>query len=1673
MSSHGYPPSPQVGQTASSSYPTSPSANNGSGPPADPAVAYSPRPPAWRPLLHPGSEEVSYPDFYPSKTGKSSDRDPERGSLQPEDDMSEAHVRQGMTAKQAVMNESFSAHGLILSILPQLVSTLNSLFQEALERRSGLSIGSSTSHVRPHTNKLPPRVTLNDVKLSAYVRDLADPAVPLSRLAKSIPHGFRGERMLEMLWQGTNPTVTASLPASGAVKMSHTLSSSSNTGASGSGASPSSTSSSPGVEISRALWFIRTVGASDLAMRSRSATAVSAKTYTADFTSTCTAWLRKQLGDIPISSTESTIGSSSDVQKWAAKWRYSLLLMDALQSQSLLDKRTWAVFVVNLLKEATLTQMPFVLALTQDALEDILANDQLTKRVALAALEIRSRIQDRLPETSDEFAAGLLHQLRSIVQAIWSESPVSLVSPRLWQGVYAKDIVHTIKAMSSTSEELTREIDLIKSRSSALLTFRHGSSRVPPLRSDDLCRTIIALLDEFALQRTDDVVSMLASRGPSPACSLLAQWAATAHRPSHQLWRPLLAARVMQQLGGTKKMWMGKGSRSSTSSAASRSSWLSVDLNHVLSQWLESLETAQDTVDFDRLVLLFAELTRNGTFSYTRFLHRLTARGWTYVEGDSRNPTSSSSVGTNSVQFRLLRSLPIPQDATNPALLHQRRLALYGSRSKETREEAAYRRGLRELKEAASFLTIPDEASHNRTVWEGAFMAIPHLRSGSLYVKRQLVAGHLLPSAIQWVRGNTGGAYTVERFAEVVLIMEAAADWKAIAEMMRWQLARIVDTADDITTKDALSLVSDIFVVHRDKWVALDIFTTLQPIFKSLCLKVLAEDDAKIAASLFAAGELGAFDALISVTEQKALAPLTPTQSSGRIFSNGGRVVDDLDPVLADLVHSGMIDSSAPFLPGRQAGISIDWLDSDKSKNIITLCHTGALSLAKILTSLLLPMLHAAAFRSQEPNVNTLLPMLQLWRALALDAADAPRQDLRRRALVAKVPSQDLLQFAAVLASLMTVPTVTAEISKIGRAVVRDILGLPHVSDAVTARPRVMSDAARIGLRCTWADPWAVLCLLYGSLDYAGLLIARLDSPLDLDVSQLLPLIDPWRQAALIEELAFIFEQLAVVEGGQQGRADAKVTKCSQVLFSRLFLQEDDDGSRLWAIGGKAYRTATVETAWRVLLSAEEAGDASQASAVLQAIFRLASQCEGQRLPPTQSDSTSKLFVLLRSRLITVAPSGYASLAHEVSVLQALLLSSSFWTIPTVRQGVGEVLASLFSMLSVPPQDDGDVRTATMLYDVVAYVMEELPDDLLPICTQAFQPYIGTGEWAFGYDSDSRQQARMLLKLSPFSPLSRNAASDYVLAAPSQVNLPAPDNSWGWADPLDAGTSHANSGLQSRSASSTTSTAAGVAPPQLHTMSPLTLLPLDNTASISLQHFAPRRSISVPICPDQDYQAVQNIREGYPRTSAGDDDAEGWRSMLSERHHTFLADDVREGKYLLPAAAFRAKYPLDTDGVEEVGAETESHRQSATSGSYQSFAQLVGLPDGPVRTMEDYLRRDREKRARENKEKRDLKAANQRVTRFVKDQHQQRNGSGQGAEREGVDSAEASAAHETLPHGPATGDTNGNGSVAGTSASRKRKVSMDASIAGSEATDAAVDPSGDGKNRPKGRKRTA
>lgn len=69
---------------------------------------------------------------------------------------------------------------------------LSSVFASALEKRQ-----QHNTVATPSTFKPPPRVTLTDNKREAWLRDLANPSVPLRRLSRTIPHGIRGKVLLD------------------------------------------------------------------------------------------------------------------------------------------------------------------------------------------------------------------------------------------------------------------------------------------------------------------------------------------------------------------------------------------------------------------------------------------------------------------------------------------------------------------------------------------------------------------------------------------------------------------------------------------------------------------------------------------------------------------------------------------------------------------------------------------------------------------------------------------------------------------------------------------------------------------------------------------------------------------------------------------------------------------------------------------------------------------------------------------------------------------------------------------------------------------------------------------------------------------------------------------------------------------------------------------------------------------------------------------------------------------------------------------------------------------------------------------------------------------------------------------------------------------------------------
>ncbi|KAF2482136.1 transcription mediator complex subunit Med12-domain-containing protein, partial [Neohortaea acidophila] len=128
---------------------------------------------------------------------KTADFSPWTGN-QPEDTLNENVVKLGYFDKAPGTNqaECNSAKPTIASTLHQKngpgVSLLSYLYTLVLEKRQ--TLGKCTA---PSTFKPPPRVTVTDTKREAWLRDLANPDIPLRKQSRTIPHGIRGKLLME------------------------------------------------------------------------------------------------------------------------------------------------------------------------------------------------------------------------------------------------------------------------------------------------------------------------------------------------------------------------------------------------------------------------------------------------------------------------------------------------------------------------------------------------------------------------------------------------------------------------------------------------------------------------------------------------------------------------------------------------------------------------------------------------------------------------------------------------------------------------------------------------------------------------------------------------------------------------------------------------------------------------------------------------------------------------------------------------------------------------------------------------------------------------------------------------------------------------------------------------------------------------------------------------------------------------------------------------------------------------------------------------------------------------------------------------------------------------------------------------------------------------------------
>lgn len=322
-----------------------------------------------------------YPDFFPWRKTRD------------EDTLATQYLQKGYNPTPCVPNEAFPARSAMLSILKQRSSfyALSYFMLGAMEVKEKCNRITSNSTFKP-----PPRVTLTEQKKEAWLRDLANPSVPLRRLSRTIPHGTRNRSLLEQCCNKSIP-------------------------------------------IPRAVWFARCVGANELRGLKRKGSSqvgpVTEAQWVHEWTDQVTEFIEKVIKECsnanntnstnisvlptsPNNTTTSTAGSPSSStqskvpsktvakpynspsstvgklassnpqhQPWKNKMEYMIRLSASLFSEGLLDKPLFLKWCVINFQRCKLDELPVALLFLRLFWNGIVQSRILSQNLALALLE--------------------------------------------------------------------------------------------------------------------------------------------------------------------------------------------------------------------------------------------------------------------------------------------------------------------------------------------------------------------------------------------------------------------------------------------------------------------------------------------------------------------------------------------------------------------------------------------------------------------------------------------------------------------------------------------------------------------------------------------------------------------------------------------------------------------------------------------------------------------------------------------------------------------------------------------------------------------------------------------------------------------------------------------------------------------------------------------------------------------------------------------------------------------------------------------------------------------------------------------------------------------------------------------------------------------------------------
>ncbi|KAL8734420.1 MAG: hypothetical protein Q9181_003223 [Wetmoreana brouardii] len=305
------------------------------------------------------------------------DFSPWRGN-HPEDVLSESATKNGFYDKiQVSQTESSTGRPYVWSSLKHRsgLQVLSSLVVSVLDQRQ--VHGTVTAGC---TFKPPPRVTLTDSKREAWLQDLANPAIPLRRLSRTIPHGIRGRALLD-----------------------HSL--------------------AKNIPIARSLWLAKCVGANEIRAFKRKgasgAFAVGGETK----------WIKEWTANVE-QFLDAIIGTCGSPE-WKGHMAYGLRLTTNLLAESLLDRDHYLDWLLNATMQTSLDRLSIYLLILRSRLEELGKSRRYGRRFVESVLEQLHKIQC---QPSPDLYEPVKLEIEDLIKIFIISSPVSFLLPAAWPG---------------------------------------------------------------------------------------------------------------------------------------------------------------------------------------------------------------------------------------------------------------------------------------------------------------------------------------------------------------------------------------------------------------------------------------------------------------------------------------------------------------------------------------------------------------------------------------------------------------------------------------------------------------------------------------------------------------------------------------------------------------------------------------------------------------------------------------------------------------------------------------------------------------------------------------------------------------------------------------------------------------------------------------------------------------------------------------------------------------------------------------------------------------------------------------------------------------------------------------------------------------------------------------